>query len=449
MKLTLKNPYLFLALGDVLVFLLALYLALGLRSLAVPNTELVAQHALPFGILCIAWIFIFFLAGLYGKHTRMMRARLPQLILYTQIVNVAIAALFFFFIPYFGITPKSILFIYLAVSFILFFFWRLLIFPKLHIVGRTPALIFGSGEAIAEMVSEINNDDRYPIKVERAVDTKSGEMFEIVRHICQATLSDKDMVVVADLRDEALSPVLPLLYNAAFSERKLVLMDIRQVYQDIFDRVPLSYVRYDWVLSAVHRARGYDVLKRILDIVVSLFAGLGSLLVYPFVMLAIKLEDGGSVFIAQERVGRYGEPIHMYKFRSMSGSDKGTEALKSKLVVTRVGKFLRKSHLDELPQLWNVFRGDLSFVGPRPELPALVSQYDARIPYYNARHLVTPGLSGWARIRHTQDPHHGLDIENTKHKLAYDLYYLKNRSFLLDIYIMLQTLRFLVGGMGR
>jgi lipopolysaccharide/colanic/teichoic acid biosynthesis glycosyltransferase len=134
----------------------------------------------------------------------------------------------------------------------------------------------------------------------------------------------------------------------------------------------------------------------------------------------------------------------------MSGNDNGVYDVtgKTTLKVTRVGKWLRLLRIDELPQLWNVVSGELSLVGPRPELPALAAQYSARIPYYNARYLVNPGLTGWAQIRHDRDPHHGADITETKTKLSYDLYYLKRRSLLLDLFIMMQTVRIVFTARG-
>ena len=134
----------------------------------------------------------------------------------------------------------------------------------------------------------------------------------------------------------------------------------------------------------------------------------------------------------------------------MTGNDAGDYGAsgKSTLSVTRVGKWLRVFRIDELPQLWNIFIGDLSFVGPRPETPTLAAQYNARIPYYNARYLIAPGLMGWAQLRHDRHPHHGLAVEETKEKLSYDLYYLKHRSLLIDIYIMLQTIRVVLTAKG-
>jgi lipopolysaccharide/colanic/teichoic acid biosynthesis glycosyltransferase len=214
--------------------------------------------------------------------------------------------------------------------------------------------------------------------------------------------------------------------------------------------VPLTLINYEWILSNLSASRFYDALKRPIDVIASAIIGTVSLVFYPLVMLAIKLEDGGDIFIKQERVGRFQKPIHIYKFRSMTGNDQGNYGAegRSELRVTRVGRWLRVLRLDELPQLWNVFRGDLSIVGPRPELPALAQRYSECITYYNARYLVSPGLTGWAQMKHDRHPHHGADVEETRAKLSYDLYYLKNRSLLLDIFIMLQTLRILVTAKG-
>jgi lipopolysaccharide/colanic/teichoic acid biosynthesis glycosyltransferase len=229
-----------------------------------------------------------------------------------------------------------------------------------------------------------------------------------------------------------------------------MLVDLRDLYEEVFDRVPLSLLRYEWVLGNLGSSRLYDALKRGIDIVAAAVLGLVSLIFYPFVILAIKLDDGGPIFVTLPRIGRLQAEIDIVKFRSMSGNDAGSygSSGKSELVVTRVGKWIRKFRIDELPQLWNILKGDLSFVGPRPETPTLVASYNARIPYYNARHLITPGLTGWAQIRHDRHPHHGLAIEETKEKLSYDLYYLKRRSLALDVYIMLQTARIIFTAKG-
>jgi lipopolysaccharide/colanic/teichoic acid biosynthesis glycosyltransferase len=159
--------------------------------------------------------------------------------------------------------------------------------------------------------------------------------------------------------------------------------------------------------------------------------------------------SGSPAFITNERVGKGGTVFKMFKLRTMLYNDRGDEKLRAKNRVTALGKFLRKSRIDELPQLWNILAGDVSFIGPRPELPTLVAVYEAEIPYYQVRHLIQPGLSGWAQIRDYDAPKGGPDVERTKVKLSYDLYYLKRRSFGLDLSITLKTLRALASFSGK
>ena len=262
--------------------------------------------------------------------------------------------------------------------------------------------------------------------------------------------SDELSFIVVDFSDSAVSAALPIIYDAAFRKQQFALVEAADLYEELFDRVPLSLIGYKWVLANISASRIYDMLKRLIDIVGAVLIGVPSLVLYPFIMLAIRLDDHGPVFITQLRVGRFQRPINIVKFRSMSGNDSGEydKSGKTRLHVTRVGKWLRILRLDELPQLMNVLRGDLSLVGPRPELPALAHKYSARIPYYNARYLIAPGLSGWAQLRHDSDPHHGVGLAETKEKLSYDLYYLKNRSLLLDLFIILQTIRVLITARG-
>jgi lipopolysaccharide/colanic/teichoic acid biosynthesis glycosyltransferase len=216
------------------------------------------------------------------------------------------------------------------------------------------------------------------------------------------------------------------------------------------DKAELSEAALDeaWVLRSLSENKKdfYDFFKRLIDIVLASVGAVLSLPFYPFAALLIKLEDGGPVFIKQTRIGRGDSPIVIWKFRTMHGSDEGEWLNKTgDKRVTKVGKFLRKSRIDELPQLWNVLGGSLSLVGPRPELPRLVSLYETEIPYYRLRHLVVPGLSGWAQIHHESPPH---SLAETREKLTYDLYYIKHRSLFLDVAIVLQTIRTLLSRTG-
>ncbi|MBI5469794.1 sugar transferase [Candidatus Kaiserbacteria bacterium] len=450
MTLVPKREYLILLVGDVFVFTITLWLMLALRYLAWPTQTLFTQHLRPFSLLFVLWIFVFFLAGLYGKHTRLFRRKLPTLIFSTQVLNMGLAAAFFFLIPVFGIAPKTNLVLYLLLSAPLIFAWRVGVFPRLRMAKRLKGVLIASGPDARALAEEVASDRRYPFKFVYVIDTDMSPTHEVIQRACRVAEEADVTFVVVDHADSAVSAALPIIYNAAFHKNRFALVDIVDLYQEVFDRVPITLTRYAWVLDQVGASRAYDTLKRAADIAVGLLGCAVFILFYPFVMLAIKLEDGGQVFIAQQRVGRFQKPIAILKFRSMNGNDQGEYDAtgKSRLTVTRTGKWLRILRIDELPQFWSVVRGDLSFVGPRPELPALAAQYSARIPYYNARYLVSPGLTGWAQIKHDRDPHHGTAIEETKEKLSYDLYYLERRSFFLDLFIMFQTIRIIFTARG-
>jgi len=191
-------------------------------------------------------------------------------------------------------------------------------------------------------------------------------------------------------------------------------------------------------------ASGYFI-KRLFDIFASLiFLGLLSPLL-TFLALLIKLEDGGPIIFAQTRVGKFGRHFKMYKFRSMRvDAEAGTGAVWASKShdprVTSIGKFLRKSRLDELPQFWNILKGDMSLVGPRPERPEFVGDLTKLIPFYGQRHVVRPGLTGWAQVRYS----YGASVEDAMEKLQYDLFYIKNRSLALDLFIIFSTIKTVV-----
>lgn len=450
MTLVPRRDYLLLLVGDIAVFALSLWLALLVRNLEIPEAQTLWLHILPFFILFIVWSFTYFLAGLYGRGMRLFRSRMLSTIVYAQLINVVIAALFFFFIPLFTIAPKTVLLLYLLVSSPLIILWRIALFPRLRRARRLKGVLLASGPDAKKLAEEVASDARYPFSFEYVVDTATTPSHEVIQHACRVAEEDDIEFLVVDVSDTALQAALPILYDAAFHKRRFSMVNMMDVYEELFERVPLSMVKYEWVLANSNASHAYDALKRGVDIATAVIAGAFSLIAYPFICLAIKLDDGGDIFITQERVGKFQKSIRIVKFRSMTGNDSGNYGAKgtTELTVTRVGAILRRLRLDELPQLWSVLKGDLSIVGPRPEFPALAEYYNARIPYYNARYLVTPGLTGWAQILHDRHPHHGTDVAETKEKLSYDLYYFLHRSLLLDLYIILQTIRIVLTARG-
>src|ERR1700680_2792388 len=182
-------------------------------------------------------------------------------------------------------------------------------------------------------------------------------------------------------------------------------------------------------------------LRRLLNVIVALFGLVLSLPLLPFIALAVKLGSVGPVFYRQKRVGQGGKVFYCYKFRTMrkdAEADTGaTWAADDDPRITRVGKFLRTSRLDEIPQLWCVLKGNMSFVGPRPERPEFIEWLSKEIPYYGVRHMVRPGLTGWAQVKYK----YGSTVEDSREKLQYDLFYIKNASIGLDLLIMFLTVK--------
>lgn len=232
--------------------------------------------------------------------------------------------------------------------------------------------------------------------------------------------------------------------------RGMEILDLPAFFERQTGIVPLESTNASWMIFSEGFSQGSarDVIKRLFDLLVS---GAFILLLFPLMLLTailIRLESRGPVFYTQERVGQFGQPFTIYKFRSMrvDAEKDGAPiwARKNDDRTTRVGRFIRRTRIDELPQTLNVFLGHMSFVGPRPERPFFVNELAEQIPYYHARHSVKPGITGWAQVKFP----YGASVEDAMNKLQYDLYYVKNHSLFLDIMILLQTAQVVVLGKG-
>jgi exopolysaccharide biosynthesis polyprenyl glycosylphosphotransferase len=446
-----KKEGMTLFLGDIAVLLISLLLTIVIRYGSLSSQEIVVGHFKPFSIIFIISLVIYFIAGLYEKHTVFLKNKLSSILLRVQFFNAVVIIAFFYFIPYFLITPKVTMFIYLICSFLLMLAWRTAIVQVVTTRRKYKALLIANGSDADDLYNEINNNSKYGIsfvlRINPDTDIKTGD------EILDCIKNNGITYVVADFANKKVDELMPLLYKLIFSGVQF--SDIQKVYEGVFDKVPLLLVNDTWFLENVSTSpkATFDILKRGTDIILSTILGIISLIFYPFVYLLIKLDDGGVIFSYQYRVGQNNKIVKIAKFRTMSIANDGGkwnpgDDKKQKNVVTRVGKFLRKSRIDELPQLWNVFAGDISLIGPRPEFEEPVTQYAKAIPYYNVRHIVKPGLSGWAQI-YGRHPHHGVHVDDTRDKLSYDLFYIKNRSILLDVKIALQTLKVLVSFMGK
>ena len=246
--------------------------------------------------------------------------------------------------------------------------------------------------------------------------------------------------IVVALEDRAGLPVSQLL---RCKTEGIQVIDYQTFCERETCRLDLDELKPSWLIFGSGFARGFvtDLIKRLFDVTVSLALLLVTL---PFTLLTailVKLESPGPILYRQERVGLHGKPFMVLKVRSMrqdaevAGSPQWAQVRDPR--VTRVGVFIRKTRIDELPQLLNVLNGDMSFVGPRPERPFFVQQLSETIPFYRERHCVKPGITGWAQINYP----YGASLEDARQKLSYDLYYVKNHSLFLDFIILLSTVR--------
>jgi lipopolysaccharide/colanic/teichoic acid biosynthesis glycosyltransferase len=444
MRVLSRKAYLVLLLGDISILYLSVWATLVIRHFAFPDIATAGLHLTAFSLFFPVWFVVYFAAGLYGRYTILFLKQLPKIIFAAQAINVGFAALFFFAIPFFNITPKTVLVIYLFISTTLLLIWRVYMYPHISVRREIGALLLGTGQELSDLAEEVNRDPVYPLEFRAIVHPELSSVEEIKNTISKLVSTGKVSTIVADMSNHALDELLQFVYDLTFVERKATFIDVRQLYQEIFEKVPLSLIDDRWLLQYVTLASHttYSTIKRLSDILLAIVLGTLSLILYPFIMAAIWLEDRGKVFVVQERVGLRGKPIQVVKFRSMTGDDGGEYTNgKAQYTVTKIGALLRRTRLDEVPQLLGILKGDMSFIGPRPELPALVAQYRKSIPHYNLRHLVVPGLSGWAQVKHNDHPHHEVAIGATEEKLAHDLYYIKQRSLWLDFYITLLTIR--------
>src|SRR5258708_17728782 len=225
------------------------------------------------------------------------------------------------------------------------------------------------------------------------------------------------------------------------------------LYEEIAQRVPIHHLESDWLIkSFVDQLRvsvTYEVFKRLTDLLGGLTGLLVLTLTVPFTALATLLDSGMPIFYAQRRLGKGGRIFKSYKFRTMrqdaEADGEARLAAENDPRVTRIGNFLRQTRLDELPQFWNVLNGEMSLVGPRAERPELIAEFQKQIPFYRARLLVKPGLTGWAQINYA----YVANITQTAVKLEYDLYYIKHRSLMMDLGIVFRTIGTVLSRKGR
>jgi exopolysaccharide biosynthesis polyprenyl glycosylphosphotransferase len=445
---TQRSKKIILIFGDGLVLYLALWFTLLIRYQVVPDAERWLQHLGPFTILFLIWLLIFYISGLYAIAVTRNNAKFFILLSQSMLTNAAIGAIFFYLTPFVDISPKTNFVISLVLSTLLLVFWRQF-FNR--VVGsksfQTNTLIIGESTEVAELIHEL--------------DLRPQLGYKIIKQISPSTiLSDpnfdlKDLVHKYQVKTIAVEPLS--LHSQTMVDQlfkiislRLRVVDLANFAEEISGKIPVQTIGQAWFLENLNlgRQNTYEQLKRLFDLITALLILVVSIWFWPLVALAIKATSPGPVLFKQKRIGFMNQGFMAIKFRTMvEEADKyGPEWAKpGDPRITKLGRLMRKTRIDEIPQLWNIIRNEMSFVGPRPERPEFVSRLRVKIPFYDERHLVKPGLTGWDQISGT---YHSASPEDTLEKLQYDLYYIKNRSLVLDLAIILKTIKTIISRSG-
>ena len=359
-----------------------------------------------------------------------------------------------------GSLPRIGVFYFLFLVLIFTLIWRasyIRVFTAPGFLRRV--LIVGAAESGETIVRVIQAIDPPPYQMVGLIDDDAdkigaillgvpvlGGNTRLLEIIERDAITDLIVAILGQMDGEMFQAILDA------QERGIQITRMPVAYEELLGRLPIKHLESDWILrSFVDELRVstlYTLTKRILDIFGALLGSFIFLLVAPWVAIAILVESGRPILFVQDRLGQGGKLYGTVKFRTMrqdAESDGAAQwAQESDPRTTKVGGILRKTHLDEFPQFWNVLRGEMSIVGPRPERPELVVELEQQIPFYRARLLTKPGITGWAQVNYGK----GASIEGSAEKLEYDLYYIKHRTITMDLWIILRTTGSMIGFKG-
>ncbi|WP_232522332.1 TIGR03013 family XrtA/PEP-CTERM system glycosyltransferase [Marinimicrobium alkaliphilum] len=458
------TPYLMLGLVEFLLLGLAAWLAIQFQQFVVTGSlasvwvEEKWLTVLAFGVILSCCTLSM------GVYMAMVREGFASMVLRTVVSFFLLGSLALFLLNLLignGFIPQRLVFwgvLFATVGVLLTrsIFLRLVDIDDL----KRRVVILGSGERALRLLRDLAPETRaLSVKVVGCVSSGSEQT-----RVSPASMMDTPSDWLSFVKDNHISEVVIApderrrRDGASFPLEELIncklagvpATDVLTFYERELGKVDVSLLTPGWMLfsDGFKHSRRRDFAKRVLDLSI---ATVFLLVLWPLMLLtalAVALESGRPVLYHQERVGLNGKVFRIYKFRSMrKDAEKGGKAVwaqKNDNRITRVGAFIRNTRLDELPQLWNVLRGNMSFVGPRPERPEFVDELKEHIPFYDMRHKVKPGLMGWAQLKYP----YGASVEDARQKLQYDLYYTKNHSLLMDLLIMIQTVEIILLGKG-
>lgn len=461
-QLQISERRLLLMAGDALSVTAAVLGALAIWSIPAREAftlDFILPQSFWFFVLPTLWFILASANDFYELALAANRlASLQRLVFITAQLLVVYVLVYFFSEP--NSLPRLFIVYYGVISFVLIALWRLLN-PALIGWAGAPRrlLIVGTDWAAQSIIEVLRGEAAQSYEVMGIIGEKEeiGQMVagtpvigtgnDILGTILRDGILELVVTSMRELNGETFQGVMDAY------ERGASIVPMPLLYERLTGRVPVEHVNNNWtvVLPLGERSifNPYPLLKRLIDIVISFLGLIVFIIVLPFIGLLIWLESPGNIFYTQLRVGLNGRIFPIIKFRTMIPNAEAKTgavwAAENDPRITRIGRFLRKSRLDELPQLINVLKGDMSLVGPRPERPQFVRQLQEIIPFYRTRHIIRPGVTGWAQVRYR----YGDTKEDAHIKLQYDLYYIRHQSLLLDLNIIIRTIGKVVNMAGQ
>lgn len=393
--------------------------------------------------LYIIYIFVKFVFGQLEFHAE--RFRLKEVFI-TLGINIIFAAVIFIFLK------KWDIFLIFGILSIFQVVFRVLICLKYK--KKRNVLIFGSNHIKNNVQEDIINTLDYNYvgyisdNKSRATKYKIGDYRDLEKIIDEKNIDV--LVIVKDMKSDEFRIYMSRLFDLKVDGLKIY--SYEEFNENVQRKIDINTIDEEWLLQSY----GFDILnnesqkniKRGLDLIIAVILFILTLPIMILTAIAIKLESKGPVIFKQVRVGENSKKFKVYKFRSMkehNSEDYSRYAQDTDDRITKVGKIIRKMRIDELPQLWNVIKGTMSFVGPRPEWDVLSEEYEEKVPYYNLRHSIKPGITGWAQVMYP----YGECLEDTRRKLEYDLYYIKKQDLIMDVLIIMKTAKVVLFGKGK
>ncbi|MBU1991677.1 sugar transferase, partial [Patescibacteria group bacterium] len=437
--------------GDIIILYASLYFTLLIRYF---NADLLTIHLWPFSIIFLLWLIIFYIANLYNLNLAVNNFIFFQISSKALIIASLTSIAFFYLLPNIGIAPKRILFIYIIVFSLLFYLWRQFYNWSLKAyLPKNKLAIIGCNKLVKELIDELQKKPHLGYIISLIADDTNENIsinnIPIIKNLVDLPkLIKKDRITsIIFTIDPHQSPELrTALFNCL--PLKINYFSLPDFYEIITGKIPLEAIDQMWFLEKLNESNKiwFDCFKKFYDFFLALIILLITLPFWLIIAIIIKTTNPGPVFFIMQRLGKNGKIFKLIKFRTMNEKNNDySPTCANDPRITKFGSFLRKTRIDELPQLLNIIKGEMSFVGPRPERPELATELTKQIPFYNERLLIKPGLSGSDQV---SGEYHSPSKEDSLKKLQYDLFYIKNRSVYLDLSIILKTIATVISRSG-